>query len=84
MVLVTLLGFAYLARLVFPTAVIGSAAEITPGAAAEPSALDRVLALFRDAEALFWTLTLVLAGVPLAVLGWSGAGFGGSVRWRNL
>ncbi len=84
LLLAALVGFAYLARSAFPTSVIGSARDLAPGATTEPSALDRIRGLFRDAETLFWTLTLALAGVVLAVLGWGGAGFGGTVRWRNL
>ncbi len=82
--LAVLLGLAYVFRSVFPTAIIGSVSDIAPGTATEPSALDRILAVFRDAGTLFWALAIALAGVWLAVLGWSEAGFGGSVRWRNL
>ena len=83
-IMATLLGFAYLSRLAFPTAVLGSAAEVAPDTATTPSAIDRVLVLFRDAQALFWSLTLVLSSILFSILGWSGVGFEGSVRWRNL
>lgn len=76
---------APLSQLAFPAAPVGSVEDVAPTQLERPSELSQFSSVVRSAETLTLVLGLLLTGGLLTWLGWwREAGFGPTVRWRNL
>lgn len=80
----TLLALTLVARLLLPSAPVGDVSGLTAEALQPPSLLEQSITALKNADNLFWVLTLALAAGLLTLLGWWREAGLRLPRWRKL
>jgi len=78
-------GLDEASRFSLPSRPVGSVDDLSPSALEPPTESERVLDALRSSESTYWLLTVLLALLLVALLGWwREAGVTASPRWRAL